>query len=84
MKTKEKQKQLIIEMMRGDEELGLYNDKKAKVRRSKILQEIEDEMSKDPWYIKLRRWVWVKVWIYTCLTRKYWDKSYSGYIFKKR
>lgn len=84
MKTKEYQKQLLIEIMRGDEEIGLYNDNKSTIRRSKILQEIEDKMKKDPWYIKLRRWIWVKVWIYTCLTRKYWDKSFSGYIFKKR
>jgi len=84
MNDKKKQKQYLIEIMKGDEELGLYNNKRATVRRSKILQEIEDEISKDPWYIKLRRWFRLKIWTYICLTRKYWDKSYSGYIFKKQ
>jgi hypothetical protein len=39
--------------------------------RSKILQDILDEMKNDPWHVKLRRWWRVKVWTYTCLTRKY-------------
>jgi len=52
--------------------------------RSDIIKRMMDEMDKDPWYIKLRRWWRIKIWIYTCLTRKYWDKSYSGYIFKKK
>ena len=52
--------------------------------RSKVFQRIMDEMDKDPWYIKLRRWWRVEVWTWKCLTRKYWDKSYQGYIFKKK
>lgn len=51
--------------------------------RSKIIQEILDEMDKDHWYIKLKRKIKLKIWVYKCLTRKYWDKTYSGYIFKK-
>lgn len=59
--------------------------KKHKViYHSKILQEAIEEMEKDPWYVKLRRWYKVRIWIYTCLSRKYWDKTYSGYIFKKK
>jgi hypothetical protein len=51
--------------------------------RSKTIQKILDEMEKDPWYIKLRRWLMLKLWTYKCLTRRYWDKSFSGYLFKK-
>ena len=57
---------------------------KNKVMRSKVLQRLIDEMEKDPWYVKLRRWWRVKIWIYKCRTRKYWDKTYQGYIFKKK
>jgi len=42
-----------------------------------------EEMEKDPWHIKLKRWLCLKVWVWTCLTRKYWDKDFEGYIFKK-
>jgi hypothetical protein len=52
--------------------------------RSKVLQRILDEMENDPWHVKLKRWFNLKIWTYTCLTRKYWDKSYEGYIFKKK
>jgi len=52
--------------------------------RNKIVQELMDEMDKDPWYVKLKRWWRLKVWVYTCLTRKYWDKTYEYYIFKKK
>jgi hypothetical protein len=51
--------------------------------KSKIVQQLMDEMEKDPWHIKLRRWWRLKVWTWKCITRKYWDKSYQGYIFKK-
>jgi hypothetical protein len=52
--------------------------------RSPILQKILDKMEKDPWHVKLKRHIKVKIWVYTCMTRKYWDKSFSGYIFKKK
>jgi hypothetical protein len=52
--------------------------------RSKTVQRILDEMEKDPWHVKFIRWYHVKIWTYKCLTRKYWDKSFSGYIFKKK
>ncbi len=54
-----------------------------KIMESKVVQQLMDEMEKDPWHIKLRRWWRLKVWTWKCLTRKYWDKSYQGYIFKK-
>ena len=52
--------------------------------RSRKVQELMDEMEKDPWYIKLYLWYRLKVWTNMCLTRKYWDKSYEHYIFKKK
>ena len=59
--------------------------KKSKIiYHSTIMQEIREKMDKDPWHVKLKRWYRVRVWIYTCLTRRYWDKTYSGYIFKKK
>ena len=42
-----------------------------------------DMMKKDPWHVKLKRWLCLKVWVWACLTRKYWDKEFEGYIFKK-
>jgi hypothetical protein len=59
-------------------------DAKNKIMRSKTVERLLAEMAKDPWYVKLRRWWNVKMWTYKCLTRKYWDKSFSGYIFKKK
>lgn len=51
--------------------------------KSEVLQNLLDEMDRDPWWVKLRRWWIVKLWIYKCMTRKYWDSSYHKYIFKK-
>jgi hypothetical protein len=48
------------------------------------LQEIMKEMDNDPWYIKLKGWFWLQVWVWVCLTRKFWDKSYERYLFKKK
>ena len=61
-----------------------HPDYKYNVMRSKVLQELIDEMEKDPWHVKLRRWCRLKIWVYKCRTRKYWDKTYQGYIFKKK
>jgi hypothetical protein len=52
--------------------------------RRKIFQRILSEMDRDPWYIKFKRWIKVHIWVYKCLTRKYWDKEYQHYIFKKK
>lgn len=51
--------------------------------KSKNIQHLIDEMENDPLYVKLRRWLRLKVWTYKCLTRKYWDKQFEGYLFKK-
>jgi hypothetical protein len=52
--------------------------------KSKKVQEMFDQMENDNWYVKLRRWWNLQIWTYKCLSRKYWDKTQSGYIFKKR
>jgi hypothetical protein len=41
--------------------------KKPKVYKSKIVQKMIDDMAKDPWYVKLRRWVRLQYWMYYCL-----------------
>ncbi len=51
--------------------------------KSKKVQEMLDQMEKDVWYVKLRRWYILKIWTYKCLSRKYWDKTHPNYIFKK-
>ncbi len=52
--------------------------------KSKVLEEVMEDMKNDPWYVKLKRWFKLKVWTYKCLTRKFWDKSYKHYIFKSK
>lgn len=52
--------------------------------RSKTVERMFNEMKKDRWYVKLKRWYKVKLWTYACLTRKFWDKKFDGYIFKKK
>ena len=58
--------------------------KKAREVRSPILERLLAEMDAQPWHVKLRRWWRVKLWTWSCLTRKYWDKEFEGYIFKKK
>jgi hypothetical protein len=57
---------------------------KHNVMRNKVVQQLMDEMEKDPWHVKLRRWWRLQVWVWTCRTRWVWDKTYEGYIFKKK
>lgn len=45
---------------------------------------LEDEMNRDTRLSKLRRWVRLQQWLLICSTRKFWDKTYSNYIFKKK
>lgn len=57
----------------------------SKIRKinNPIIKEILEEMENDPWYVKLARWYRLQKWVLICKSRKYWDKSFSGYIFKK-
>lgn len=52
--------------------------------RSKVVDKLLKEMENDPWHIKLRRSIRIQLWIWKCLSRKYWDKSFSGYIFRNK
>jgi len=56
--------------------------KNKPVYHSKILQRLMEEMDKDPWHVKLKRSIRVHIWVWICLSRKYWDKSFEGYIWK--
>jgi hypothetical protein len=52
--------------------------KKARKKApNKTVQRLLDEIDKDPWYIKLKRWFRLQIWVWKCLTRKY-------NIFKKK
>ena len=47
------------------------------------LQKLLDQIDHDPWYIKLWCWWNLKKWQASCWSRKFWDKSFDGYLFKK-
>lgn len=55
-----------------------------KKHKSEVVEKLMTEMENDPWHVKLKRWWKLKIWVWTCLTRKYWDKSYKNYIFKSK
>lgn len=38
--------------------------------RSPVVQRLMDEMDKQPWHVKFKRWVKVQIWVYRCLIRK--------------
>lgn len=40
---------------------------KAEIHKSKILQEILDEMERDRWYVKFKRWIRLRYWVFYCL-----------------
>lgn len=44
--------------------------------RSPVVQRIMDEMEKDSWWVKLKREIRLKWWVWMCETRKYWDKDF--------
>ena len=60
------------------------SNNKPRKYRSPVVERIMEEMDNDPWYIKLKRWYDLQKWVLICLTRKYWDKSYQYYIFKRK
>ena len=62
----------------------MNKNNKARKYTSPLLESLINEMDNDPWYIKLKRWFRLKKWLFTCLTRRYWDKSYENYVFKKK
>lgn len=52
--------------------------------RSKVIERTLKEMELDPWYVKLRRWFRLEIWVIVCKTRFIWDLTYHKNIFKKR
>ena len=58
-------------------------NKKARKYTSPVLKKLEEEMKNDPWYVKLKLWVNLQKWVLMCRTRKYWDKTYQHYLFRK-
>jgi len=44
----------------------MKDTKKAQLYRSKILQELLDEMERDSWYVKFKRWLRLKYWFFYC------------------
>jgi hypothetical protein len=56
-----------------------------KVRKytSKKLQKLQDEINSFSWYKKLISDIKLQIWVWKCLSRKYWDKSFEHYIFRK-
>lgn len=58
-------------------------NKKVSKYRSPVVERLFEEMKDDPWYIKLKRWYVVEKWVLICRTRKFWDKTYEYYLFKK-
>jgi hypothetical protein len=58
-------------------------NKKVSKYRSPAVERLFEEMKDDPWYIKLKRWYVVEKWVLICRTRKFWDKTYEHYLFKK-
>jgi hypothetical protein len=44
---------------------------KARKYTSKTIEKLQDEMNKDPWYVKLKRWFRLQIWVWKCLTRKF-------------
>lgn len=43
--------------------------------KSKTIQRILDEMDKDPWYIKLHRWIRIEIHVIKCLGIKKYIKT---------
>jgi len=44
---------------------------KAEEYNSNIIDELFEQMSKDPWIIKLKRWINIRLWILKCSFRYY-------------
>ena len=59
-------------------------DNEPRKYKSPVVERLYKKMENDPWYVKLKRWFMVEKWVLICRTRKFWDKSYEHYIFKKK
>jgi hypothetical protein len=57
---------------------------KEQAKPQGTLRRLTEEMKKDPWHVKLRRWWKFKRWLWKCNTRWIWDLDYEHNIFKKK
>lgn len=58
-----------------DEDSNPKKDKpfQPELYKSCIIDELIEEMKKDPWHVKFRRWINLQIWIFRCYMR-YWFK----------
>lgn len=54
------------------------NELFEKIKKEFKVQNLIIEMENDRWYVKLGRWWRLQVWLFTCRTRKFWDKTYGN------
>jgi hypothetical protein len=39
----------------------------ARLYKSPLLEKLREEMTKDKWHVKLRRWLRLQYWVFYCL-----------------
>lgn len=49
-----------------------------------LIKQIQENVKKYSWHVKLKRKIRHKFFIFTCATRWLWDKEYQNFIFKKQ
>jgi hypothetical protein len=59
-------------------------EKYEKAKAEGTLRRLTEEMKKDPWHVKLRRWFRLQRWMWMCRTRWIWDLDYEHNIFRKK
>jgi len=52
--------------------------------KSETVRKLMDKMATDPWQVRLQRWMVVKAWTLLCLSRRWWDSTHPGYMFRIR
>lgn len=50
--------------------------------RSEIIDKLFEGMTADPWHVKFKRWLKLRTWMALCSTRKFWDRTFPGHVFK--
>jgi hypothetical protein len=55
-----------------------------KAKAQGTLRRLTEEMKRDTWHVKLRRWWRLQRWVWVCRTRWIWDLQYEHNIFRKK
>ena len=55
-----------------------------KAKAQGTLRRLTEEMKKDTWHVKLRRWFRLQRWMWMCRTRWIWDLDHEHNIFRKK